>query len=105
MAAPGKDDEGMSAAFSSTQERVRRREVRKVEPKVILTRFLSRETYRIAPSYDVQSPATGRILRFPDPLELCPVSCEERRRTSRIHGSMVVAASSCRQQAGRADSS
>ena len=41
---PGKDDEGMSAASSSTQQRSRRREVRKVEPKVILTRFLSPDT-------------------------------------------------------------
>ena len=39
---PGKDDEGMSAASSSTQQRSRRREVKKVEPKVILTRFLTR---------------------------------------------------------------
>ena len=44
MAVPGKDDEGMSAASSSTQQRSRRREVRKVEPKVILTRFLSPDT-------------------------------------------------------------
>ena len=56
FAAKDKDDEGMSAAFSSTQQsRARGREVRKVEPKVILGRFLSRDSHTARPRHLIMS--------------------------------------------------